>query len=66
MQDEASAPPEQTEPSALLANTSNGAAQAPLAATERAAIVARQDAGTATRGDWTLWQRDLDRRLAMH
>jgi len=30
----------------------------------RAAIVARMDAGTVTRADWALWERDLEARLA--
>ena len=58
------APPGQTGRTALLANRSNGAARAPLTATERVAIVARMDAGTATKVDWDLWNRDLGTRLA--
>ena len=56
----------QLEPPALLADTSNGVARALLTATERAAIVARQDAGTATVSDWTAYSRDLDARLQVH
>ena len=55
-------PPEQTERPALLANTSNGATRAPLTATERVAIVARMDQGTAVAADWAAWSRDLDGR----
>jgi len=46
----------------LLANTSNGATRAPLTATERVAIVARMDQGTAVAADWAAWSRDLDGR----
>jgi len=56
----------QLEPPALLADTSNGVARALLTATERAAIVARQDVGTATVSDWTAYSRDLDARLQVH
>ena len=41
-----------------------GAIRASLTATERVAIVARMDAGTATKVDWDLWNRDLGTRLA--
>jgi len=36
---------------------------AKLAPAGRAAIAARMDAGTATRTDWTAWERDLETRL---
>ena len=55
-------PPLPAEPPALLANTSNGATRAPLTATERVAIVARMDQGTAVAADWAAWSRDLDGR----
>ena len=51
-----------TEPSALLANTSNGAARALLTATERAALIARLDT-SPTKADWVAWERDLEARL---
>jgi hypothetical protein len=35
-----------------------------LTPAERAAIVARMDAGTATRADWAAYERDLEARLA--
>ena len=37
---------------------------AKLSPAERAAIVSRMDAGTATKADWELWSRDLDARRA--
>jgi hypothetical protein len=32
--------------------------------TERAAIVGRMDAGTATKADWLAWERELEARLS--
>ena len=37
-----------------------------LSDAERAAIVARQDASTATAADWAAYSRDLDARLPVH
>ena len=34
-----------------------------LTSTERAAIVGRMDAGTATKADWLAWERELEAML---
>jgi len=57
-------PPVPMEPPAVAPRREPGSsARAKLSATERAAIVGRMDAGTATRADWTAWERDLETRL---
>ena len=40
-----------------------GEARGKLTPAEPAAIFSRMDAGTATRADWTAWERDLETRL---
>jgi len=65
IQDESSqAPPEQVEPPLALQREHGPAGGALLSAAERAAIVARMDAGTATKPDWDRWIHDLEIRLA--
>ena len=64
MQDESSqAPPEQTERPLALRREHGSAGGALLSNAERAAIVARMDAGTATKPDWDRWIHDLEIRL---
>jgi hypothetical protein len=36
-----------------------------LSDAERVAVVARQDAGTATAADWALYERDLEARMSV-
>jgi len=38
--------------------------RAKLSPAERAALVGKMDAGTATRADWTTWEHDLETRLS--
>jgi hypothetical protein len=58
------APPEQTErPAFALQREHDLASGALLSNAERAAIVGRMDAGTATAADWAAWGRDLEARL---
>ena len=65
IQDETSqAPPEQTERPLALQREHGPAGGALLSAAERAAIVARMDAGTATKPDWDRWIHDLEHQLA--
>jgi len=65
IQDESSqAPPEQVEPPLALQREHGPAGGALLSAAERTAIVARMDAGTATKPDWDRWIHDLEIRLA--
>jgi hypothetical protein len=57
MQEETSrASPEQVEPSLALQTEQVAAGGAMPSATERAAIVARMDAGTATKADWVAYK----------
>ena len=50
-------PPEQTETSVIAPQREHGAAGgAELAAAERVAMVARMDAGTATKADWAAYK----------
>jgi len=60
MSEEASqAPPEQTE-AAVAPQREHGLGDgARLSAAERAALVARQDAGEATKADWVAYDREL-------
>src|SRR6516162_10056451 len=64
MQEETSqSPPEQTERPLALRREHGSAGGALLSNAERAAIVARMDAGTATKPDWDRWLHDLEIRL---
>ena len=57
MQEETSRiPPEQVEPPLALQREHVAADGAMPSATERAAIVARMDAGTATKADWAAYK----------
>jgi hypothetical protein len=59
------APPVPTEKPEVAPRREHGSgARAKLAPAERAAIVGRMDAGTASRADWVAWERDLEARLA--
>ena len=58
------APPEQTERPVALQREHGPVGGALLSAAERAAIVARMDAGTATKPDWDRWIHDLEHQLA--
>ena len=58
------APSVPSEPPATAPQREHGsAAGAKLSVAERAAIVSRMDAGTATGADWAAWERDLETRL---
>jgi hypothetical protein len=56
-------PPEQTEKPLALRRERDPPSGARLSAIERAAIIGRLDAGTATATDWAAWSRDLDTRI---
>jgi hypothetical protein len=58
-------PPVQTEPSLALQREHAAAGGALLSNAERAALVARQDAGKATATDWDRYERDLVARIAV-
>jgi hypothetical protein len=57
-------PPEKTEPKIAADSSTVFSAGAKLGPFERAALVARMDAGTATREDWIRYSNDLDARIA--
>ena len=56
--------PEQTERPLALQREHGPVGGALLSDAERAAIVARMDAGTATKPDWDRWIHDLEHQLA--
>jgi hypothetical protein len=67
LQEETSwAPPEHNKRSPIALHREHVTGGAPLSTAQRAALVARMDAGTATVSDWTAYSRDLDARLQIH